>query len=289
MADVTISYKGESIATMDASGTKKLNTSGKYCEGDITVQYTDPEKPTQTKSVTPSESAQTVTPDSGKVLSSVSVGAVSSTYVGSGVTRKAAATYTPGTTDQTIAAGQYLNGAQTVKGDANLVAGNIKSGVTIFGVTGTHSGGTTPSGTISITENGTKDVTNYASANVNVSAATAFGTHNGWKIAKFHTVSADIGNGATCTIDTGVSATRYMLICMSVKSRMSWGLQAAHFSPGSYETAGALCLKPSTGQMYGQSTSYLNGVSLSGTTLSFTVANGNATVRAGEYLVLYQT
>lgn len=289
MADVTISYKGESIATMDASGTKKLNTSGKYCEGDITVQYTDPEKPTQTKSVTPSESAQTVTPDSGKVLSSVSVGAVSSTYVGSGVTRKAAATYTPGTTDQTIAAGQYLNGAQTVKGDANLVAGNIKSGVTIFGVTGTHSGGTTPSGTISITENGTKDVTNYASANVNVSAATAFGTHNGWKIAKFHTVSADIGNGATCTIDTGVSATRYMLICMSVKSRASWGLQAAHFSPGSYETAGALCLKPSTGQMYGQSTSYLNGVSLSGTTLSFTVANGNATVRAGEYLVLYQT
>lgn len=289
MADVTISYKGESIATMDASGTKTLNTSGKYCEGDITVQYTDPEKPTQTKSVTPSESAQTVTPDSGKVLSSVSVGAVSSTYIGSEVTRKAAATYTPGTTDQSIAAGQYLDGAQTVKGDANLVAGNIKSGVTIFGVTGTHSGGTTPSGTVSITENGTKDVTNYASANVNVSAATAFGTHNGWEIAKFHTVSADIGSGATCTIDTGVSATRYMLICMSVKSRPTWGLQAAHFSPGSFGTAGALCLKPSTGQMYGQSTSYINGVSLSGTTLSFTVANANATVRAGEYLVLYQT
>lgn len=141
MPDVTISYKGASIATMDASGAKTLNTQGKYCEGDITVQYTDPEKPTQTKSVTPSESAQTVTPDSGKVLSSVSVGAVSSTYVGSGVTRKAAATYTPGTTDQTIAAGQYLSGAQTVKGDANLVAGNIKEGVTIFSVQGTHSGG----------------------------------------------------------------------------------------------------------------------------------------------------
>lgn len=164
MADVTISYKGESIATMDASGTKTLNTSGKYCEGDITVQYADPEKPTQTKSVTPSESAQTVTPDSGKVLSSVSVGAVSSTYVGSGVTRKAAQTYTPTTTDQTIAAGQYLSGTQTVKGDANLVAGNIKSGVSIFGVTGTHSGGTTPSGSVTITENGTYDVTDKASA-----------------------------------------------------------------------------------------------------------------------------
>lgn len=42
MADVTISYKGSSIATMDASGTKTLTTQGKYCEGDITVSYTKP-------------------------------------------------------------------------------------------------------------------------------------------------------------------------------------------------------------------------------------------------------
>ena len=92
----------------------------------------------QAKSVTPSETAQTVTPDSGyDGLSSVSVGAISSTYVGSGVTRKTAATIMPGTTDQTIAAGQYLSGAQTIKGDANLKAENIKSGVSIFGITGT--------------------------------------------------------------------------------------------------------------------------------------------------------
>lgn len=164
MADVNITYKGTSIATMDASGSKTLNTQGKYCEGDIIVQYTDPEKPTQTKSVTPTETAQTVTPDSGKVLSSVSVGAIPSNYVGSGVTRKAAQTYTPTTTDQTIAANQYLAGAQTVKGDVNLVAGNIKDGVTIFGVQGTHSGGTAPSGSVTITENGTYDVTDKASA-----------------------------------------------------------------------------------------------------------------------------
>ena len=54
---------------------------------------------------------------------------------------KSAATYTPTTTNQTINAGQYLAGAQTIKGDAALVASNIKNGVTIFGVTGTYAGG----------------------------------------------------------------------------------------------------------------------------------------------------
>ena len=49
---------------------------------------------------------------------------------------KAAATYTPTTSDQTIAADQYLSGAQTIKGDANLVSSNILNNVTIFGVTG---------------------------------------------------------------------------------------------------------------------------------------------------------
>lgn len=58
-----------------------------------------------------------------------------------GITKKAAASYTPGTTDQTINAGQYLSGAQTIKGDANLVPANIAKDVTIFGVKGEHEGG----------------------------------------------------------------------------------------------------------------------------------------------------
>lgn len=50
---------------------------------------------------------------------------------------QAAKTWTPGTSNQTLASGRYLTGAQTIKGDANLKAANIVKGVSIFGVTGT--------------------------------------------------------------------------------------------------------------------------------------------------------
>ena len=51
-----------------------------------------------------------------------------------------AATYTPTTSNQIISAGVYLGGSQTILGDANLSAENIKSGASIFGVSGTYSG-----------------------------------------------------------------------------------------------------------------------------------------------------
>ena len=51
---------------------------------------------------------------------------------------KGATTYTPGTQNQTIASGNYLSGTQTIKGDANLVAGNIAKGKSIFGITGSY-------------------------------------------------------------------------------------------------------------------------------------------------------
>ena len=56
-------------------------------------------------------------------------------------TAKAAETITPGTADRVINADTYLSGALTIKGDANLIAENIADGVAIFGVPGTHKGG----------------------------------------------------------------------------------------------------------------------------------------------------
>ena len=52
------------------------------------------------------------------------------------VPTKAAATITPGTTDQEIASGTYLTGKQTIKGDSDLKSSNIVAGATIFNVAG---------------------------------------------------------------------------------------------------------------------------------------------------------
>ena len=112
-------YDGFSQVTVEASGGSTINN--------------------QNKTVSPTESQQSITADSGYTgLGTVTVNAISSTYVGSGVTKKAAATITPGTTNKTIASGTYLTGTQTISGDADLTAANIKAGVGIFNVTGTY-------------------------------------------------------------------------------------------------------------------------------------------------------
>ena len=147
----------------------------------------------QSKTVSPRESAQTVKADNGyDGLSQVTVNAVSKTYVGSGVTKKSAATYTPGTSDQSIASRQYLSGTQTIKGDANLVAGNIKSGVNIFGVTGTYAGGGSSGG------NGNNNVEAYAITDTNpsVSFKTASGTIKIWG---YGTITSSGGWGGQTT------------------------------------------------------------------------------------------
>lgn len=80
------------------------------------------------------------------VTPTVSAGYVSSGTAGtitvsgsntSQLTTQAAQTITPTTSDQTLSSGIYLIGAQTIQGDANLLASNIVTGKSIFGVSGT--------------------------------------------------------------------------------------------------------------------------------------------------------
>ena len=163
------SFFGDATASDVAEGKTFTSTAGLKVTG--TAKASAPTL--QSKTATPSTSQQTITPDNGyDGLSSVTVEAMptaalgtptisvdsagkitatvqqaSAGYVEAGsksatkqLTTKGATTITPGTSDQTIASGTYLTGAQTVKGDANLIAGNIKKGVSIFGVAGSFEG-----------------------------------------------------------------------------------------------------------------------------------------------------
>lgn len=205
MSEVNINYKGTKIAGMDASGTKTLLTSGKYCEGDISVEYTQPSTPTpqyqsKTKSYTPSETAQseTVTADSGyDALSqvAVSVGAVSSTYVGSGITRRSSTDLTASGATVTVPSGYYSSQASkavssgtagtptatkgtvsnhsvsvtpSVTNTTGYITGSTKTGTAV-----TVSASELVSGSETKTENGTYDVTNLASLVVNVSGGSS--------------------------------------------------------------------------------------------------------------------
>ena len=72
------------------------------------------------------------------------------------LTTRSASTIMPGVQSQTIAAGTYLTGTQTVAGDANLVGSNILSGASIFGVAGTvsfqtiYQGSSSPSASLGV-------------------------------------------------------------------------------------------------------------------------------------------
>lgn len=117
----------------------------------------------QTKTVTPTTSVQNVTADTGYTgLKKVVVNAIPSTYIQPTAT-KGATIYTPGTSNQTIASGTYLTGTQTIMGDADLIAGNIKAGTNIFNVSGTFTSDATAAAS---------DIVNGETAYVNGSKVT---------------------------------------------------------------------------------------------------------------------
>ena len=100
-------------------------------------------------------------------------GALAAATTGTSNSGTLVSTVTPGTSNKYVNTTLGYTTAKywTIAGDANLVAANIANGVTIFGVTGTHSGGITPTGNIQLTAQSGTDVTNYATASVR-SAAT---------------------------------------------------------------------------------------------------------------------
>lgn len=121
-----------------ASAASKSVASGSVT-APATISGTSASVSTGTNTLTLTKSVS-VTPNvtTAGYISSGTAGS-SSVSLTASVTTKAAATITPGTSNQEIAAGTYLTGKQTISGDANLVASNIKQGVQVFGVTGSLS------------------------------------------------------------------------------------------------------------------------------------------------------
>ena len=124
----------------------------------ITGSYVPPTFTTQTKSATPSESAQTIAPDSGyDGLSSVSIDAISSDYVGTNVTRRSSTDLTASGATISVPAGYYAEaGSKAVaSGSATTPATTIAANPTIS---------VSASGLITATASATQSITPTVSA-----------------------------------------------------------------------------------------------------------------------------
>lgn len=168
------------------TGTKSITQNGTGIDvaayASVNVSVSAPTPVLQSKSATPTESAQTVTPDSGyDGLSSVSVGAISSTYVGSGVARKSSSDLTASGATVTAPAGYYS--AQATK---TVASGSATAPATISGTAATVSTGTntltlsksvsvTPSVTAGYVASGTAGNSSVSlTANVTTKAAATY-------------------------------------------------------------------------------------------------------------------
>lgn len=183
-------------------GTKSISANGsgidvtEYASVDVAVPAPSPSLQAKTKSYTPSETAQseTVSADGGyDGLSSVavSVGAISSTYVGSGVARKSGSDLTASGATVTAPAGYYESNATKsvasgTEGTPTASKGTVSNHAisvtpSVTNTAGYISGGTKTGTAVSVsaselvsgsetkTSNGTYDVTNLAEIVVNVS------------------------------------------------------------------------------------------------------------------------
>lgn len=150
---VNITANGTVDVTNYASAEVAVPTGTARSSSDLTASGATVTVPAGLYSSQASKSVATATQATPSISVNTSTGVITASatqsagYVSAGtksatqsLTTQAAQTITPGTSDQTIASGRYLTGTQTIKGDSDLKASNIKSGVTIFNVTGSYEG-----------------------------------------------------------------------------------------------------------------------------------------------------
>lgn len=129
-------------------------------------------------------------------------------------------TIVPGTADKTIANGQYLGGTQVIKGDQNLTSGNIKKGVSIFGVAGAME--SSFKATLTVTADTGAVVTAKHTDGTEVSALSQTGTvvldlpkEGTWKVtavrgvAQYNTVTLEVSSSYSAELTAEVHIERY--------------------------------------------------------------------------------
>lgn len=170
----TVTYKGSTLTTA-TNQTRVLETEGTWLEDDITITDVTAAPSLQAKTnIDPTTSSQTIYPDAHyDGLSSVQINAMPSgqakppaTITGSNATATVDSgnlvltknvMASPVVTAGYVSMGSAASVATTLSTPAtNLEAGNVKNGVTIFGVTGTYSGGATNIVQGSFTTNATR-------------------------------------------------------------------------------------------------------------------------------------
>ena len=267
----TVTYKGGTLTTAE-NQTRTLKTAGKYLEGDITItdvtsgggdhvvvvtdttdvhggtirEITATEQNLQTKNVTPSESAQTITADTGYTgLEEVDVAAVSSTYVGSGITRRSSTDLTASGATVTVPAGYYASQASkavsngtagtptatkgtvsnhsvsvtpSVTNTTGYITGSTKTGTAV-----TVSASELVSGSETKTENGTYDVTNLAQLVVNVSGGSSKNVQIIQGTSRTNSSSLTYVSGELTVSKTGTYDVYYSAVRTNTSTSYTWG------------------------------------------------------------------
>lgn len=267
----------KSAETFNPSTSDQTIASGQYLNGTQTIKAVTasnvPSTLKETKTVTATESEQTISPTSGKLISSVKVNPISDTYVGTGVTRQTAKTVTPTKSEQTaVASGTYTTGAVKVAA--------IPSDYII------------PSGSQTITENKTYDVTSLAEVIVNVASSGGSSLPSGISKMDFGTItvtSAFTTTRQTFNHNLGTTpdfmmvwtpsniATTYSMLCAIRSSQFGW-------RSSSYNNHMAYHGNSTTNVTWTNSSSTSYGVSnLTATTFQLASSSSSYYWRAGTY------
>ena len=184
------SFNPSSLQSLSVTENDTYNAPSGVAYTEVVVAVPSSSPSLQSKNATPTESQQTIEPDSGyDGLSSVTVGAISSSYVGSGVDRNDSTDLTASGATVSVPAGYYaeaaskavatgtVNTPSATKGTVSNHSVSVTPSVNVYpggyvssgvhnGTAVTVSASELVSGTYTVDSSGTKDVTNYASASV---------------------------------------------------------------------------------------------------------------------------